>query len=169
MLLFFLVFLPLLILSEKANKGNPYHDHVGVFGLSLLLSAILYPVIYFLNPPCWETKQHIARIHSIGLSATSSGSFFLGSGTIDDSVHYYYYVRQSNGSLKLKDVSADESEIVRNDNHPPCIVTFEERNINKFHKFVYWPCAGEWNTTLIQIVVPTNAITKTYNVGVDSL
>ncbi len=72
------------------------------------------------------------KLVSINDSITTSGSFFLGSGTIDGKLNYFYYREVRPGVIEGDSVPADSSSIIL-DGTMPRVVHLREKFVDPAH------------------------------------
>ncbi len=100
---------------------------VGIFASSFALSFAHLGLSEFFQDP-YDFK---IPIRSVGASTNVSGSFFLGSGTVDEEAVFYYY-RSDNGVLSLKYRYADKTTIVEDENDNPYMLCKGEEYVGMY-------------------------------------
>ena len=118
---------------------------------------ISLPATYIMSDDYIETHEIVSLKDGTG----STGSFFLGSGSLDGDATFFYYQRVS-GGFELKSVDADDTTIIFSDENPRV-----EQDCTKFNNnFFTWPvaefptdheCEGDY-----KIYVPADSITTKF-------
>lgn len=116
---------------------------------SLIAIAISAAVVQFVEEDV-ETRR--ISLVSLGDSIGGEGSFFLGSGTIEQEARYFYYSGTSETGYKIYNISADEATIFYTDNDPR--IEFERTNDGWF--------TAEERVSEYRVYVPEGSITQQY-------
>jgi len=96
------------------------------------------------------------EIVAISDGSTTSGSFFLGCGTISDIQYYFVYAVNEDGSFEQKKYPVYDCKIVEDANVTPCIRTTKMRNKN-----VMWAFFRPTITKYV-FVVPNMTVTRDF-------
>lgn len=85
-----------------------------LFVVLFIISLIVLPIVCLVvNSPIItvnHTKSTSVDIESVNLASSASGSFFLGSGTVDNQPVYYYMVKTADGD-QLQSLSNSENNV----------------------------------------------------------
>ena len=102
---------------------------VGKVVISIILTPIYWAGVLFILFVVGESLWTIAdkketmvktRIYGINKETTTTGSFVIGCGTINNDYRYSYYVKSGiKSSFKLDDVSSKNSVIVEDEDNNP--------------------------------------------------
>lgn len=102
---------------------------------------------------------HNYQLLNIRDASGLSGSFFLGSGTIDEEPVFYYYARRDDGSIFLDHVFADYATIYETSEQPHIEITEEFSN---HPKIAFSPDAGLKGAN---IYIPPNSVVTNFSLG----
>ena len=107
-----------------------------IFGILSLVSLIccvsLYPT--YLR----EYTEYVCDIVSIRVDNTPQGSFFLGTGSMDNKTYYVYYSKQDKG-YKLEKLEIENAYIIETNEMSPCIYKIKENHHLKVYYKIYVP------------------------------
>ena len=117
-------------------------------GIGAIFSAYVTPV------ETYESTNLVALQDGDSLN----GSFFLGSGGVNET-RYYYYITKENLGLKENKVETDKSYI-QYTNDTPSIKTITKNYPNILYSLVAFPM---WNNTYI-ISIPEGSVTTDFNI-----
>jgi len=131
----------------------------GVFMFLILLIAPIFFFVIYTKDDYHEIEKHDWYIESLGNDKYLSGSFFLGSGTINEIDYYYFYVNTTNGYSRLKR-PISETYIIETDNRKPelTIVYDHYDNTDKF-----WTVAED-TKLYYKLYVPKGTIIRDFRV-----
>lgn len=94
--------------SEKLNIFDTLHI------ILLIISLIALPIVcVVVNSPVTtvnHAKSASTDIESVNLTSSASGSFFLGTGTVDNQPVYYYMVKTADGD-QLQSLNNSENNV----------------------------------------------------------
>jgi len=133
------VVLPDWVSSDKEDK---------VFGICLtsvtsiaigfLLFAIIgMPISYKAKQiPIEESREKLVTFKD---NNNISGSFFLGTGSIEGDLYYYYYKEVGDGRYISGKISSYRCVINETDEVSPCIVSYKSEFGNKYWKLFSFP------------------------------
>ncbi len=135
-IILFIIFLIFSIIKVKVCKGGRLWNSWYLFVLSLILLAILIPGLS--RPYDIEWRREIVRSEKIiALQDTQSftGSYFLGSGTSQNKIYYYYYIETDQG-YKLEKISSEKEVYIQyiTDESPPRIEESKEVRVKILKK-----------------------------------
>lgn len=128
----------------------------GIFGL--IPMVILSGVIHTYNADEEYIRERIEMV-AINDNVTSSGQFFLGSGSIDSEMSYFYMTKEERG-YKIDKVSGSDVYIVEDNGKTPVIEKYDWRFKNK--KLEYW--FPNWGSGDTIITIPENSILHNYKI-----
>lgn len=135
----------------------------GLFGT--LMAFIFLPVIYLLvvssSTSGYEETRH--SLSALGNGSETSGSFFLGSGVIDDEQVFQYLRKAEDGGVTLHTVEADRA-VVYEDSGTEAYATVRT-------PYFYDPVWAPWKLDSredpeIQFHVPEGSINNEYRISV---
>lgn len=154
----------------KATDNDEWLGWWVVAGIAFFFSWVPFLLLYEESGNGTEDVSN--DIVSLSTISKTSGSFFLGSGNIDDEAVYYYYVKNDDGSYHLSWQYAATSNIVQTDETPH--IVFHCGNPSKSPDWAVWPlgflyddeadCQPGDHTTFY---IPTGSIDQTFdpNIG----
>ena len=123
----------------------------GIIGLILSLFVMLA------LPMDTEIKTYTYNIEALQDNSSISGSFFLGSGSIDGSMKYVFYY-EDDGGFKMKQIDYDKA-IIKYSSEIKVIKYKEEPTDNIINIFAVDICFSE----KYEIFVPKGTIKNNYN------
>jgi|TARA_R110000850_G_C9969713_1_gene465092 hypothetical protein len=95
-----------------------------VFSIILLLfiaGGLSFGYCTYFEDTQRDVEEHDWYIHSLGNDKYMKGDFFLGSGTIEDTDYYFFYVRTQKGMSRIKR-RVNDCYIIETDSRRPEIV-----------------------------------------------
>lgn len=110
-----LLFFTIIIIYIYKTEGDSLDESLGIFGISLFLCvAISFCSILTFNASCkiYNYLDSETEIYSINSETGIDGNFFLGSGTIESCIYYFYYVKGDDGGIVIEKVKSDDVEII---------------------------------------------------------
>ena len=115
-----------LLILEKATMLD-----IGeyTFVLPLMFGTIFsgaFGSLYFTTIKTYE-KCITNEIVSIEKDNTTTGVFILGSGSIESTTYYFYYVRVNENTYKLDKVDASRTYVIEDDMKTPSVYEVKER------------------------------------------
>jgi hypothetical protein len=142
-------------LTKRKFGGIPFNIWAAVVFMAVLLWFSI----------CTEESDS-RYIKSLETVDGTNGVFFLGSGSINSDVYYYYYVQEDEGWI-LERANARWTKIVERDEQFPQVIKYscncKSRLIGWEHNFDFFEKCDNPKTTLI---VPPNTITVQYNTDI---
>ena len=99
------------------------------------------------------------QIVALADNTTTNGSFFLGSGTVNEKNYYCYMEQQDDGGLRMSRISANEAIIYDNENANPHIDKYILRNSSPIVRFFFLTDRYEY-----KIYIPNNSIRYNFNI-----
>lgn len=105
-------------------------EHGFEFFISFLISAIIAGSISNEH----TIQKDIEYLEVLQDGSTTSGSFFLGSGSIGEDFKYHFYTKEKDGSFRLKSLTA-EGVIIKYSDGKPRIETIKD--IQKFWSWAF--------------------------------
>ena len=89
--------------------GSPFIRSVGgVFFVSVAAAILSMFATLFVDE---RTETRTYELTTLQDGTSAGGSFFLGSGTLDNKMQYAYYLREDNGSYRLETTTADDARV----------------------------------------------------------
>jgi hypothetical protein len=91
------------------------------YGQYLIPSIVIIVFVFILAVPIYKMAESWSveyELVSISNSSSISGSFFLGTGSIGQKAVFYFYIKNTDGSIKLMNSFADVTTIKETDNPP---------------------------------------------------
>ena len=106
-------------------------------------------------------ETDITDIYSLNLASTVSGSFTLGTGSVESNFVYAFYIKDDQDLYELRYVKAKITSLKETNERHPCIVCYRERYAKKNWLTMF----GEiWlGTTKYIIYVPEGTMVEVYN------
>jgi hypothetical protein len=128
----------------------------------MFLITIVSLVILVMASGCTEASDQTYKLYSINALTGSSGSFALGSGSIDEEAYYFYYLQDTDGAYHLMKADAGSSRIFMDTASDTAYVTKVSCIVNSRHK----PACGGY-VYGYDFHVPPGTITIQFNGNVD--
>ena len=122
-------------LEEVVSDGWSFTIVIMVL-LTFGLSGLAFHCYYFKGTER-QTEVHEWHISSLGNDKGVSGEFFLGSGTIETTDYYFFFVRTTEGYLRLKEPVAN-TYIIETDERRPELVGLQTYYDDKDLAFKVW-------------------------------
>lgn len=98
-----------------------------------------------------------------------SGSFILGSGTIENEM-VYYYIEKTNMGNQIKSIPIDNSIYIVEDNNTQPNISVQQKRKKLPEQFRKWSWINAWLDSKITIItIPENSISYEYNVDLSNL
>ncbi|WP_434786882.1 hypothetical protein [Bacillus velezensis] len=113
-----------------------------------------------------ETKTvdpHKAEIYSIKDSAKTSGSFVLGSGTVDEK-QYLYFVKEKDGFKTVSKAAVEDSKMKEGEYAKPYVLTYDVQFKSAFARFFYGKSTG---FEAYEFYLPEDTITTEYKIDLE--
>jgi hypothetical protein len=133
---------------------------IGVFvGVMLLLcsSIICAPLV-----ETEHVKVKTTEIVALKDNNELSGSFFLGSGCVDENTRYYYMENTERGK-RMRDISAENAYLNESNSETPRIETYQSEWKNKAWNLIAFPSEGGY----YKIYIPENSIITDFEVDME--
>ncbi|QJC97163.1 hypothetical protein HC660_26890 [Bacillus mojavensis] len=138
-----------------------------LFGAFLALIAALIVFLIAVIPSFFaETKAvnpHKTEIYSIKDNAKTSGSFVLGSGTVDEE-QYFYFVTEKNGFKSISKAAVEDSKMKEGKYMKPYVVTYDMEFKSSFARFFY---GKEASRESYEFYLPENTVTTEYKIDLE--
>ena len=139
------------LVSIGENRGWFWCDTSGlgvvglIFGIMALISLICCVSLY----PSYATSYNILlyEIVSIRNEDSIEGSFFLGSGTLNDKTYYVCYSKTNKG-YKLEKLETDKSYVIEDNDKTPSVYKVNDKNSLGNYYNIYVP-VGTIITTFV--------------------
>ena len=155
--------------KEHGRHGVSFGDCVfGFFGMSImsvLCALMLWLISSLVCAPFAEVHYVVTEtkeITALNDNSSATGSFFLGSGRVDEDMKYYY-VEQTEKGKHIDDVSADHAYIIEANNETPRIERYEPKFENAW---LYW-IAFPVQEAEYKIYIPEDSITTDFDVNLE--
>lgn len=115
-------------IDRAEEEGNPIVAHFlgWIFFSGALLFIFLFGTIFWIDAEkIGQKEEHYLHIYSLRNSNELSGSFVLGSGSIEETEYYYYFYKGKNGFVRDK-MPVSQVSIQESDSIKPKIVSLED-------------------------------------------
>ena len=151
---------------KPCKRPFRYNSFLEVSGVSILMSILALVISFlvslvlgacFMNCDMKLLSQQTQNLYAISDGNEVEGSFFLGSGTIDDSMKYVYIVEVEGKGYKMKTIGVNNAFVSYTED-TPTLVTNTYVFENEFLNFIAFPA----NATEYIFNIPTGSITNTY-------
>jgi hypothetical protein len=119
--------------------------------ISTIISIVMIAIILTsgcVSTPTYKTYRY--NILSLDRGYGSSGSFVLGSGSIDGSPAYLYYIELPSGGYKLKSVKTSDCILFENENTTPYITMTYKLSPNLLDRDTY---KNEYGSTGDEMII----------------
>lgn len=161
-IIFWLACLLYFLFKEKNRKFPSWELVIMGAGFGGFIASLF--VLVFSQMILWKvigsTHEEYSNVELVNINdrAGMSGSFFLGSGTVEDEPVFYYYERE-NGRVTLERIKADDAVIIEDESSRPYVSYLEEVSNNSL-----WYLGG-MESSRIEFHVPPNSIITNYSLG----
>ena len=173
-LLVFFIIMMILICKTLKIKGDEYFLAILCsFVISIVLVLITWGVLNIMYPQQWgeSLPSPPTKIYSVvlndNLHGELHGSFMLGSGFIDTSKVYYYFIKFNNGDLQLQHMNSDNVRIRETNAVEPQIISYTKYPIQrKWYQIVFYP-SNDYSYAIPDysvLIVPANTIVREYSI-----
>jgi len=157
MILFIILLMAVILLSAVAYAIFDESEDAAIFTGIILFIASIFTLVFIGSkvPQHWEIQKR-SELVALQDNINSEGSFFLGSGSVEGELKYYFYERKGEG-------------FVANSIHSDGVILLEsdeaayEQWLKKDDKWWYWifVLSGSEQKTIIKI--PKGTILNNYN------
>ncbi|MEX5835853.1 hypothetical protein D070_13405 [Bacillus velezensis] len=130
-----------------------------IFGICTLLVLFL-PAFFIQTVP---TNPHKTEIYSIKDRSKTSGSFVLGSGTVDEE-QYFYYVTEKDGFKTISKAPVEDSKMREGSYKQPYVITYDRQFKSSFARFFYGTGAVG---SSYEFHLPKDTITTEYKIDLE--
>lgn len=155
---------------DKPFDCNGFWGSLGFSGLMALIGLIAGMILSLILGATFagfgaETRvlsQETKALYALADGSEISGSFFLGSGSIDDNMRYVYIVETEGKGYKMETVNINSAYIQYSDEEPTVTITsymFDSRVLNFFG---IYPASTEYIFR-----VPEGSITNSYVIDLE--
>ncbi|MCR9040819.1 hypothetical protein QRX25_14850 [Bacillus sp. L381] len=131
-----------------------------------VVAAVVVFLIAVIPSFCIETKPvnpHKTEIYSIKDNAKTSGSFVLGSGSINEK-QYFYFVKEKDGFKTVSKTAVEDSKMKEGKYANPYVLTYDMEYKSPFARFFYGKEApGE----SYEFYLPEDTITTEYKIDLE--
>ena len=112
-----------------------------------------------------EKPTTVIELSALKDGSSSSGNFFLGTGTIDSSQYYFYLTQNSKGLQQSKLKIDSDVYLKEDDSVKPNISKYNKVTDSKFVKFMFGEQLTVESHTII--TVPANSVTTEFKVDLE--
>jgi hypothetical protein len=159
-----IVILAILSLVIYAVKTEGWDCFIGALFMGTLFSTFIWGPALIISaeyPVEVSREDRQYQIYSIRNNDNISGSFFLGSGRINEVEHYYMFAKNERGGFIRSKIQVNNAALYEDSNSP---YVFYQKVTYRFNKWVCLiPFTWEENTSY-DIHVPANTIIEKYEV-----
>ncbi|MFL6977062.1 hypothetical protein R7M47_05305 [Bacillus inaquosorum] len=134
-----------------------------LFGLLASLVVFLIAVIPSFSAETEMVNPHKTEIYSIKDNAKTSGSFVLGSGTVDEK-QYFYFVKEKDGFKTVSKAAVEDSKIKEGKYTKPYVLTYDVQFKSAFARFFYGKSTG---AEAYEFYLPEDTITTEYKIDLE--
>ncbi len=154
--------------SVKNREVDEFGSWLGATAIVTAIAAIAGMLVINL-PASIFLKDDVVLEYNLKAmqdGSSTTGSFFLGSGTINDVPSFMYYVEYDDGSVSLESAYASDSVVVETDENPR--VTYECEYYGDIPTALIWPVNhfgtdGDYDCTgTVTFYVPENSVKSQY-------
>lgn len=137
---------------------------IGIFfGLIAALVVLLVAVIPAFYVETKTVNPHKTEIYSIKDNAKTSGSFVLGSGTVDEK-QYFYFVKEKDGFKTVSKAAVEDSKMKEGKYAKPYVLTYDVQFKSSFARFFYGENTGYEE---YEFYLPEDTITTEYKIDLE--
>ncbi|MCY9008351.1 hypothetical protein MOE50_04960 [Bacillus inaquosorum] len=133
------------------------------FGLIAALAVLLIAVIPSFYVETKAVNPHKTEIYSIKDNAKTSGSFVLGSGTVDEE-QYFYFVKEKDGFKTVSKAAVEDSKMKEGKYAKPYVLTYDVQFKSAFARFFYGKSTGY---EAYEFYLPEDTITTEYKIDLE--
>lgn len=127
-----------------------------IIGLILMFASLVIAHLIFDTEYVYiDTKE----VYALQDNMNTTGQFFLGSGSVDSKMKYYFIVKEDKG-MNMQSVDAKESYVNEIDNAKPNVNHYQQQFKNKT---VQW-LTPAWPSDEYIFEIPTDSIIQNYNI-----
>ena len=121
-----LVFISIMIFLDYSRNGDEFLRFIGA--LCSVLSLLMLPLAIVILVDNFSTYDYcMHNIVSIKRESQAEGSFFLGSGTVEEETYYFYYYEVKPNVYKLGKKPTSRTYIIQDDSVIPCVYKHKEQ------------------------------------------
>lgn len=158
------VLVAIVVIKDTYGYVEFFDVLLGIF-MGILIGAVVF--VFAAIPSFFlETKTvepHKTEIYSIKDNAKTSGSFVLGSGTVDEK-QYLYFVEEKAGFKTVSKASVEDSKMKEGSYEKPYVLTYDVQYKSSIARFFYGKSTG-LNT--YEFYLPENTITTDYKIDME--
>lgn len=144
------------------SGGDSFEIDMSVLMGMIIGGLIIVPLFAIFFHAAFDSEEYVKEnIQMVALkdNMATEGKFFLGSGTVDSSIKYFYMTKTEKG-LKIDSVNASDSYLVEDDSVNPYIEIHSTRFKNEFVE-KWFP---NWYSGYTIIHIPKGSILYNYQV-----
>ncbi|MBD5589288.1 hypothetical protein [Clostridium botulinum] len=134
---------------------------IGVIVNFILVISITSVVNHYASKK--EVVDSTINIKAIDNKQSTNGTFFLGSGSINGRMYYYYMTSEKDGSTQIKKLeNNDNVYIIETNSQKPKIIFYKKEFVNPHFKDIM-PIYEE----KIKIYIPKESLKTNYNIDLE--
>ncbi|MEN2765755.1 hypothetical protein [Ornithinibacillus xuwenensis] len=126
---------------------------IGVFVYLGYMGLVIY--LFDTESVKYDEKQ----VYALQDNNSINGNFFLGSGSVEGEMKYYYMIETGRG-LQMQSASANHSFINETDNDTPKVELYKEEFKNDF---IQW-LSPAWYITEYEFTIPIDSVKQNFNI-----
>lgn len=140
-------------------------DGIAYLFLSIVFGGLVFLICFVIaikigeQIPSDYELQRSEKIVALKDSRATHGSFFLGSGSVDGELHYYYATDTSQG-YRIKHVDADDCYLLF-DNDKPRVEYYKVKRFEKKWHYIYAVPSGHY----YNIYVPNGSVDTGFRIN----
>lgn len=158
------VFVAIVVIKDTYGYVEFFDFLLGIF-MGILIGAVVF--VFAAIPAFFlETETvdpHKTEIYSIKDNAKASGSFVLGTGTVDEN-QYFYFVEEKAGFKTISKASVEDSKMKEGSYAKPYVLTYDVQYKSAIARFFYGKRTGK-NT--YEFYLPEDTITTDYKIDME--
>lgn len=136
--------------------------------ITLVLFTMFWAVVSVISIKVIFPATEIYKTESIPIYAmkdnlTSKGRFFLGSGSTDEDIYYYYFAEAKDGAKEIHKISSDDIKIYEDEDNKPYIKTEYKRCSNDIARFFFLDSGKE----ITSIHIPKDSINYQFSLDLE--
>lgn len=162
-LLLFLIPTAITVHTRRYDGTGPYL--IGVWLISAVISfavGLIVTAIAASSVPASSYTAGSQPLAALSTGSETSGSFFLGSGTIDEEPSYTYIVQESDGALFLKSMSAEDVAVYEDASPSTATLSYEIEIVDN-----WWLHFRPFERRMVnyEFHIPAGSVTRDFTVS----
>lgn len=158
----------IIIISAILTIKNWDSLYVLIGFVNIVLFTLLWMIVSVISIKVAFPEKVIYKTESIPIYAmkdnlTSKGRFFLGSGSTDEDIYYYYFAETKDGAKEIHKISSDDIKIYEDENDKPYIKTEYKRCSNDIARFFFLDPGKE----ITSIHIPKDSINYQFSLDLE--